>query len=50
MDILINGFLIAGRIFKTTEFDKGQYDLPKEIFWASGAVCKKEKIFWGEWV
>ena len=36
-----------GRIFKTTEFDKGQYDLPKEIFWASGACfIIKRKIFW----
>jgi len=27
-----------GRIFDTVEKDEGQYDTPKEVFWASGAV------------
>ena len=36
-----------GRIFRTVEVDKGQYNLPKEIFWASGACFViKSKIFW----
>ncbi len=28
-----------GRIFDTVESDKGQYDSPSRIFWASGACC-----------
>jgi GT2 family glycosyltransferase len=28
-----------GRIFDTVEVDRGQYDDPREIFWASGACC-----------
>lgn len=28
-----------GRIFDTCEMDLGQYDIPTEIFWASGACC-----------
>ena len=28
----------AGRIFEQTEDDNGQYDKPREIFWASGAA------------
>lgn len=28
-----------GRIFMTLEEDNGQYDAPREIFWASGAGC-----------
>ena len=28
----------AGRIFERTEDDNGQYDKPREIFWASGAA------------
>ena len=36
-----------GRILGTVEIDKGQYDLPEEIFWASGACFViKSKIFW----
>ena len=36
-----------GRIFMTAEVDKGQYNLPEEIFWASGACfIVKRKIFW----
>ena len=36
-----------GRVFRTVEADKGQYNLPKEIFWASGACFViKSKIFW----
>ena len=36
-----------GRILRTAEVDKGQYNLPKEIFWASGACFViKSKLFW----
>jgi len=28
-----------GRVFLTVEEDRGQYDTPSEIFWASGACC-----------
>ena len=36
-----------GRILNTIEIDKGQYNLPKEIFWASGACFViRSKIFW----
>lgn len=28
-----------GRLFETIEQDQGQYDMPREIFWASGACC-----------
>lgn len=28
-----------GRLFDITEKDEGQYDDPKEIFWATGACC-----------
>ena len=36
-----------GRILKTIEVDKGQYNSPQEIFWASGACFViKSKIFW----
>ena len=36
-----------GRIFRTAEVDKGQYNLPKEIFWASGACFViKSKLVW----
>lgn len=34
-----NGYpFCRGRIFDTCEEDKGQYDLPVEIFWATGAA------------
>lgn len=32
-----------GRIFDTLEPDKGQYDTPAEIFWATGACCMVRK-------
>jgi GT2 family glycosyltransferase len=28
-----------GRLFETTEVDKGQYNTPSQLFWASGAAC-----------
>ncbi|MDR2847490.1 MAG: glycosyltransferase family 2 protein [Bacteroidales bacterium] len=28
-----------GRLFDTVEADNGQYDLEKEVFWATGACC-----------
>jgi GT2 family glycosyltransferase len=28
-----------GRLFETTEADRGQFQTPAEIFWASGAAC-----------
>ncbi|MBQ2019752.1 MAG: glycosyltransferase family 2 protein, partial [Rikenellaceae bacterium] len=33
-----------GRILSTTELDEGQYDDPREVFWASGAAfaCRAE--------
>ncbi len=35
----IYGFpFLRGRLFSTIEFDNGQYDTEKEIFWASGAA------------
>lgn len=35
----INGYpYCRGRIFDTVEEDRGQYDIPGEIFWASGAA------------
>lgn len=37
MDILGYTFC-RGRILYTTEVDKGQYDTPQDIFWASGAA------------
>ena len=37
MDILGYPFC-RGRIFETVEKDKGQYDIPESIFWASGAA------------
>jgi len=33
-----------GRIFETTEPDKGQYTRPTQIFWASGAACLIRKV------
>src|SRR5690606_3831251 len=35
-----------GRVFDTVETDKGQYDDPIEIFWASGAAMFIKKKFW----
>lgn len=29
--------LCRGRVLKKTELDKGQYDVPKNVFWATGA-------------
>ncbi len=37
MDLLGYTFA-AGRMLENTEYDKHQYDKPKEIFWASGAA------------
>lgn len=38
-----------GRILSTTERDEGQYDTPRDVFWASGAAfaCRAER-FWAE--
>ena len=38
MDILGYPFT-RGRLFDTLEEDDGQYDDPKDVFWASGAAC-----------
>lgn len=35
-----------GRIMGTTENDRGQYDTPKEIFWASGACMAIKAEAW----
>ncbi|AMR33071.1 glycosyl transferase family 2 [Mucilaginibacter sp. PAMC 26640] len=35
-----------GRIFDELEEDKGQYDMPGEIFWASGAALFIKKKYW----
>lgn len=38
--------LCRGRILSTIEQDKGQYDSPREVFWASGAAfCCKADVF-----
>ena len=35
-----------GRILSTVEEDKGQYDTPREVFWASGAAfCCRADVF-----
>lgn len=35
-----------GRIFDNTELDNGQYDMPMEIFWATGAaLCIRSEVF-----
>ena len=35
-----------GRILSTTEQDSGQYDTPREVFWASGAAfCCRAEVF-----
>lgn len=35
-----------GRILSTTEHDNGQYDTPREVFWASGAAfCCRAELF-----
>ena len=35
-----------GRILSTTEQDCGQYDTPREVFWASGAAfCCRAEVF-----
>ncbi len=35
-----------GRILSTIERDEGQYDTPREVFWASGAAfCCRAKVF-----
>ncbi|MFQ3341494.1 MAG: GT2 family glycosyltransferase [Flavobacteriaceae bacterium] len=43
-----NGFpFCRGRIHKNIEEDKGQYDLPTQVFWASGACFFiRSKLFW----
>lgn len=39
--------LCRGRIFNSSETDKGQYDQPTNIFWASGACCLVRKAaYW----
>ncbi len=39
--------LCRGRIFDASEVDKGQYDAPTEIFWASGACCMvRRDAYW----
>ncbi len=41
------GFPFArGRIFDTLEQDRGQYDQPCDIFWASGACCLVRRDVW----
>jgi GT2 family glycosyltransferase len=35
--------LCRGRIFDSSEVDRGQYDRPADIFWASGACCLVRK-------
>ena len=36
-----------GRILNTLEQDKGQYDTPREVFWASGAAfCCRADVFY----
>lgn len=36
-----------GRLFDTSEKDLGQYNLPAEIFWASGACCMvRKEAYW----
>ena len=44
-----NGFLFCrGRIFDHCETDSGQYDTPREVFWASGAcLVVRSQIFHG---
>lgn len=37
-----------GRIFDTIENDEGQYNLPSEIFWASGAALFIRRSCWQE--
>jgi len=45
MDLLVFPF-VRGRIFDTIEKDLGQYDDPREIFWASGtAFLTRREIF-----
>ncbi len=45
MDLLVFPF-VRGRIFDTVEEDRGQYDDPREIFWASGtAFLTRSDIF-----
>lgn len=36
----------AGRILEKTETDRGQYNVPKEIFWASGAAFFIRSVAW----
>jgi len=45
-----NGFpFCRGRIHSNIEKDFGQYDLPKEVFWASGACFFiRSKLFWNQ--
>jgi hypothetical protein len=39
--------LCRGRLFDTSEYDKGQYDGGTEIFWASGACCMvRRDAYW----
>jgi GT2 family glycosyltransferase len=37
-----------GRLFDTIEDDLGQYDIPAEVFWASGAALFIRKSAWDE--
>jgi GT2 family glycosyltransferase len=37
-----------GRIFDVNEIDSGQYDIPTEIFWASGAALFVKQKCWDE--
>ena len=37
-----------GRILATVEEDKGQYDTPCRVFWASGAACMVRSGVWKE--
>lgn len=37
-----------GRIFSTVEYDHGQYDDPRDIFWASGAAMFVKAKVWKE--
>lgn len=37
-----------GRIFNTFEEDKGQYNVPSEVFWASGAALFIKRKYWEE--
>jgi GT2 family glycosyltransferase len=45
----LHGFpFCRGRIFHTVEVDQGQYNDPKEIFWASGAAFFIKRKHWNE--